>query len=152
MLHVQGSTELRALAVRGVDRDIASKAEHYAQLVGLRCLLLDGYEVDGDFSGWSEELRWLQWKHCPHEELPRGLESPNLAVLDLAHSDRLTRVWARTFEPKVQIMNLILCKNWKSRSNAMPWPLEALNGGQIVGILSLMLIDVKSLLAQVVID
>ncbi|KAG0564042.1 hypothetical protein KC19_8G078500 [Ceratodon purpureus] len=102
----QGSTKLLALSVLGVDSDTACKAEHYAKLAELRYLLLDGYKVNGDFSSWSEDLRWLQWRYCPQEELPWSLKLPNLVVLDLANSDHLIRVWSENIELKFHLREL----------------------------------------------
>jgi hypothetical protein len=48
--------------------------------------------MNGDFSNWSNEVRWLQWKHLPHKKLPSSLELPNLAILDLANNNCLTCV------------------------------------------------------------
>ena len=59
--------------------------------------------MNGDFSDWSEELRWLQWRYFPHEELPSSLMAPNLTVLDLGSSGCLLRVWdTKHFESKVK--------------------------------------------------
>ncbi len=88
-----------------VGRDSTStvlKAEAYAKMRELRYLLVDdGCEMNGDFSEWSEELRWLQWRYFPHEELPKSLKLQKLAVLDLSHSEHLTRVWTKDIEVEV---------------------------------------------------
>lgn len=40
----------------------------------------------------------------PYEEIPSGLNLPNLAVLDLANSNCLTRVWPVDFKIDVRIL------------------------------------------------
>ena len=69
--------------------------------------------MNGDFSDWSEELRWLQWRYFPHEELPSSLMAPNLTVLDLGNSDCLIRVWdIKHLESEVESLYLIAIGKW----------------------------------------
>ena len=112
-MQTKGLEKVLAVSLSGVEHSVSWQAESFAKLRELRYLLLDGCEVDGNFSGWSEELRWLQWRHFPHEELPWNLHSPNLAVLDLSESPHLSRVWAGNFENKVIILHDICGKNEK---------------------------------------
>jgi hypothetical protein len=97
---------VRALSLVGRESSSAvCKAEAYAKMRELRYLLLDdGCEVNGNFSEWSEELRWLQWRYFPDEELPQSLKLQKLAVLDLSHSVHLSRVWAKDIEVEVRTM------------------------------------------------
>lgn len=111
MLHVQGSDEVLALSVIGENSGTACKSELYARMRELRYLLLDGCPVNGDFSNWSEELRWLQWRYYPYEELPSSLKLPNLAVLDLGNSKVLTHVWVKDFDVEVRLLYIILRKD-----------------------------------------
>ncbi|KAH7404511.1 hypothetical protein KP509_15G029400 [Ceratopteris richardii] len=46
------------------------------------------------------ELRWLRWWFAPFEEVPRGLRSAKLVVLDLSHSENLRKL------PIVSVSNL----------------------------------------------
>lgn len=107
-MHIQGLNEVIALSVVRACTGIACKAEEYAKLKELKYLLLDGCHVNGNFSEWSKELRWLQWRSLPHQELPLSLNLPNLVVLDLGESNHLTRVWSRDFKLEVRIEHLIL--------------------------------------------
>lgn len=68
-------------------------AESYANMSELHYLVLDDCCVDGDFSKWSEELRWLRWRSFPLAELPLLLKLPNVAVLDLTNSGKLLHLW-----------------------------------------------------------
>jgi hypothetical protein len=92
----------------GENSGIACNAELYARMRELRYLLLDKCPVNGDFSDWPEELRWLQWRYFPYEELPSSLNLPNLAVLDLASSKCLTSIWAKDFKVEVRLPYAIL--------------------------------------------
>ena len=84
---------------------MVNKAESYAKLRELRYLLLDdGCSINGNFSKWSKELKWLQWRYFPYKELPESLYLQNLAVLDLSDSHCLTRVWSKDMEIEVRIV------------------------------------------------
>ncbi|KAG0561340.1 hypothetical protein KC19_9G056900 [Ceratodon purpureus] len=85
---------------------IVNKAEAYAMMKDLRYLFLDRCLVKGDFSGWSNELKWLQWRSFPHQELPPSFNIQNLAILDLANSHSLTHVWARNSEIEFSMAEL----------------------------------------------
>jgi hypothetical protein len=90
-LDVQSSNEVVAISLSGGGSpSTVWKAEVFAKMKELRYLLLDGCKVKGDFSGWSKELRWLQWRYFPYDKLPLDLKVQYLAVLDLANSFHLT--------------------------------------------------------------
>ncbi len=48
-------------------------AENYIGMTRLHFLLLDGDNVKGDFSTWSQELNWLQWIDSNLSTLPLEL-------------------------------------------------------------------------------
>lgn len=100
-MHIQGLKKVIGLSLVGIDPIMTWQAESFAKLRQLRYLLLDKCLVNGNFSGWSQELRWLQWRYFPHAVLPWNLKSPNLVVLDLANSPNLTCVWAKDFDNEV---------------------------------------------------
>jgi hypothetical protein len=64
----------------------------------LHFLLLDGDNVKGDFSTWSQELTWLQWINSDLLALPSGLDLQNLAVLDLTSNKELMQIWPNDLE------------------------------------------------------
>jgi hypothetical protein len=109
--------EILALSLVGVDPSFVTwQADSFARLMKLRYLFLDGCLVNGKFSHWPEDLRWLQWRNCPLSELPSDLKLQNLAVLDLANSPHLTCVWTRHCEQQrlvgeLRILNLSECRN-----------------------------------------
>ncbi len=45
-------------------------AENYIGMSRLHFLLLDGHNVKGDYSTWSQELSWLQWMDSDLSALP----------------------------------------------------------------------------------
>jgi hypothetical protein len=89
-----------ALSLIGTDPSKTWQAKLFKKMPELKYLLLDGCSINGDFSGWSEELRWLQWRYFPYAELPSTLNLPNLVVLNLANS-LLTCFWNKKFEKEV---------------------------------------------------
>lgn len=104
LFQVQGSDVISALSVIGEKSGLVCQAEVYGRMKELQYLFLDGCPVNGDFSSWSEELKWLQWKYFPHGQLPLSLDLPSLAVLDLSNSKCLTQVWVRDLEQEVRLL------------------------------------------------
>ncbi|KAG0598639.1 hypothetical protein M758_12G090000, partial [Ceratodon purpureus] len=93
-----GLKKVLGLSLVGVESSIAWQVETFAKMKELRYLLLDGCSINGNFSTWPEDLRWLQWRYCPHEVLPWNLKLPYLSVLNLNDSSNLTHVWHEGFE------------------------------------------------------
>jgi hypothetical protein len=73
-------------------------AENYKGMSRLHFLLLDGDKVKGDFSTWSQELRWLQWMDSGLSALPLELDLRKLAVLDLTSNKELMQIWPNDLE------------------------------------------------------
>ncbi len=73
-------------------------AENYIGMNRLHFLLLDGDNVKGDFSTWSQELNWLQWTNSDLLALPLELNLRKLAVLDLSSNKRLMQIWPNDLE------------------------------------------------------
>jgi hypothetical protein len=73
-------------------------AKNYEGMKRLHFLLLDGVNVKGDFSNWSQELSWLQWINLDLLALPLELKLQNLAVLDLTSNKELTQIWPNNLE------------------------------------------------------
>jgi len=73
-------------------------AENYIGMSRLHFLLLDGDNVKGDFSTWSQELSWLQWTNSDLLALPLGLNLQKLAVLDLTSNRELIQIWPNDLE------------------------------------------------------
>jgi hypothetical protein len=64
----------------------------------LHFLLLDGDNVKGDFSTWSQELSWLQWTNSDLLTLPLELDLRNLMVLNLSSNKELMQIWPNDLE------------------------------------------------------
>jgi hypothetical protein len=74
-------------------------AENYIGMNKLHFLLLDGDNVKGDFSNWSQELSWLQWMNSDISALPLDLlHLRKLAVLDLTSNKELMQIWPNDLE------------------------------------------------------
>ncbi len=73
-------------------------AENYIGMSRLHFLLLDGDNVKGDFSTWSQELIWLQWMNSDISALPSELNLRKLMVLDLTSNKELTEIWPNDLE------------------------------------------------------
>jgi hypothetical protein len=73
-------------------------AENYEGMKRLHFLLLDGVNVKGDFSNWSQELSWLQWINSDLSIVPSKLNLQNLAVLNLSSNKKLTQIWPNDLE------------------------------------------------------
>ncbi len=73
-------------------------AENYIGMSRLHFLLLDGDNVKDDFSTWSRELSWLQWRDSDLSTLPLELDLRKLAVLDLTSNKELIEIWPNDLE------------------------------------------------------
>lgn len=82
----------------------------------LRLLHLKNARFEGSFKCMSPELKWLQWKHCPLDNLPSSFRAPQLTVLDVSES-KIKKVWGeewwRLYKSKVaeklMVMKLYHC-------------------------------------------
>jgi hypothetical protein len=73
-------------------------AQNYIGMNKLHFLLLDGDNVKGDFSTWSQELNRLQWRNSNLSTLPLELDLRKLAVLDLTSNKKLMQIWPNDLE------------------------------------------------------
>ncbi len=73
-------------------------AENYVGMDKLHFLLLDGDNVSGDFSTWSQKLIWLQWMNSNLSTLPLELKLRKLAVLNLTSNRELIQIWPNDLE------------------------------------------------------
>ena len=112
---MQGTEKVRGLTTSGIQErgngnEAIWQAEHFASLNELQILILEDCDVEGDFSKWSKELRWLKWRSLNLVELPRDLRLPNLIVLDLAYNKHLHYIWPKDFGMQVKLsLNLMHC-------------------------------------------
>ena len=78
---LQGIEKVRGLTTSGIQKrgngnEAIWQAERFASLNELQILILEDCDVRGDFSKWSWEMRWLQWRHLNLNELPRICNYP----------------------------------------------------------------------------
>ncbi len=74
-------------------------AENYNGMSRLHFLLLDGDNVEGDFSTWSRQLIWLQWMNSDLSALPLELlDLRKLMVFDLNSNKKLIQIWPNDLE------------------------------------------------------
>ncbi|KAH7431131.1 hypothetical protein KP509_08G031300 [Ceratopteris richardii] len=98
---------------------------HFRRLPQLRILVVNG--------SWCSErsfmYRWLRWERAPFQELPHGLCSPNIGVMELHLSD--IRILRMASFPKLQHLDLRACRDLRrlDSSNGGPADLKYLNLG-----------------------
>ena len=84
---------------------ISVKASKLGRMQELHLLRLDGCNmVHDDFSSWSQQLRWVQWRLYQSKSLPLQLELPLLVVLDLSKSDELKCLWEENVHVVVSLI------------------------------------------------
>ncbi|CAM6017563.1 unnamed protein product, partial [Sphagnum balticum] len=97
----EGTNKVRGLSTFGVGCGgigATNVAENYIGMNRLHFLLLDGDNVKGDFSTWSQELLWLQWTNSDISALPLELDLRKLAVLNLTSNKELMQIWSNDLE------------------------------------------------------
>ncbi|OAP19520.1 hypothetical protein AXX17_AT1G27630 [Arabidopsis thaliana] len=71
--------------------EIIIPVEPFVLMTKLRLLQINNVELEGNLKLLPSELKWIQWKGCPLENLPLDFLAGQLAVLDLSES-RIRRV------------------------------------------------------------
>ena len=112
---VQVNTKTRGICLTGADPDtwhdnfidkstISFEASQLGRMQELHLLRLDGCNmVHDDFSSWSEQLRWVQWRWYQSRSLPPQLKLPQLVVLDLSRSYKLRCLWEENVNVMVSV-------------------------------------------------
>ena len=100
------------MSLVGTKVDMAAiDASMFKKFVELHLLQLDGTRIEGDFSGTSNKLRWLQWRSSFLEYVPTKMCFSYLTILDLSKSNTLTRLWS---EDQVRLLSTRHFSNiWK---------------------------------------
>ena len=113
---MQVNTKTRGICLAVIDPDIKDgffpestislEASKLRRMQELHLLRLDGCNmVHDDFSSWSQQLRWLQWRSYQFRSLPPQLKLPQLVVLDLSHSYKLRCLWEDNVHIMVSVTN-----------------------------------------------
>ncbi|CAM6016151.1 unnamed protein product [Sphagnum balticum] len=100
----EGTSKIRSFSLVGSNLNTQLVAKKFAKMTKLHFLHLGGHHVEGNFSTWSKELRWLDWSFSPIVGLPPTLNVPNLVVLNLTGCMNLTCLWAE--DPHVPCKSL----------------------------------------------
>ncbi|AEE30789.1 transmembrane receptors / ATP binding protein [Arabidopsis thaliana] len=66
--------------------EITIPVESFAPMTKLRLLQINNVELEGNLKLLPSELKWIQWKGCPLENLPPDFLARQLSVLDLSES------------------------------------------------------------------
>ncbi|KAK9935594.1 hypothetical protein M0R45_022691 [Rubus argutus] len=77
--HLQSQAEKKS--------EVTISSQPLGAMVNLRLLQINNVNLEGSFKFLPAELKWLQWKCCPLRSLPFDFLPPQLAVLDLSHSN-----------------------------------------------------------------
>ncbi|CAK9880608.1 unnamed protein product, partial [Sphagnum jensenii] len=113
----EGTNKVRGLSTFGVGHSgigATNVAKNYEGMKRLHFLLLDGGYVKGDFSTWSQELRWLQWTDSNLSALPSTLDLRKLVVLDLTSNKKLMRISPKYREIPYKDLRTLILSNCKA--------------------------------------
>ncbi|CAH8253425.1 unnamed protein product [Arabidopsis lyrata] len=66
--------------------EITIPVESFVPMTELRLLQINNVELEGNLKLLPSELKWIQWKGCPLENLPPDFLARQLSVLDLSES------------------------------------------------------------------
>ncbi|KAK7362126.1 hypothetical protein VNO77_04227 [Canavalia gladiata] len=92
------------------NREIIVHTKYFEPMVNLRQLEINNMRLEGKFL--PAELKWLQWRGCPLENIPLKSWPRELAVLDLKGSNKIENLWGwNSYKvPKnLMVMNLSHC-------------------------------------------
>ena len=83
---------------------ISCEANKLGRMQELHLLRLEGCNVvHDDFSSWSQQLRWLQWRLSGLKSFPPQLKLPHLVVLEFKGSRELKCLWERNVHVMVSL-------------------------------------------------
>ncbi|KAM5552771.1 hypothetical protein ABKV19_025139 [Rosa sericea] len=105
--------------VRGIQVQIpwrsSLNAKSFSEMKNLRYISMGDnlkYEsFSGDIDYLSNQLRWLDWPHCPLQSFPYDFHANKLVKLNIPYSCRITRLWEgyKNFS-RLTCMNLRGCE------------------------------------------
>ncbi|XP_020867491.1 TMV resistance protein N [Arabidopsis lyrata subsp. lyrata] len=91
--------------------EITIRVEPFVPMIKLRLLQINHVNLEGNLKLLPPELKWIQWKGCPLENLPPDFLAGQLAVLDLSES-RIRRVQSlrsKGVDENLKVINLRGC-------------------------------------------
>ncbi|KAL1218975.1 Disease resistance protein RPV1 [Cardamine amara subsp. amara] len=93
--------------------EITIPVKHFEPMKKLRLLQINNVELEGDLKLLPSELKWIQWRGCPLENLPPDFLGRELAVLDLSDSGirQIQSSWIKREDENLKVVNLRGCHN-----------------------------------------
>ncbi|CAE5958418.1 unnamed protein product [Arabidopsis arenosa] len=88
--------------------EITIPVEPFVPMKKLRLLQINNVELEGNLKLLPSELKWIQWKGCPLENLPPDILARQLGVLDLSESG------IRRVDENLKVINLRGCHSLKA--------------------------------------
>ncbi|XP_024004361.1 disease resistance protein TAO1 isoform X2 [Eutrema salsugineum] len=90
---------------------ITIPVESFVPMTKLRLLQINNVELEGNLKLLPSELRWIQWKGCPLENLPPDFLARQLAVLDLSESRirNIPSFCSKNVDVNLKVVNLRGC-------------------------------------------
>ncbi|KAG7598163.1 Toll/interleukin-1 receptor homology (TIR) domain [Arabidopsis suecica] len=93
--------------------------EPFVPMTKLRLLQINNVELEGNLKLLPSELKWIQWKGCPLENLPLDFLSGQLAVLDLSESGirQVQSLRSEEVDENLKVVNLRGCNRLEAIPN-----------------------------------
>ncbi|XP_020869621.1 disease resistance protein TAO1 isoform X1 [Arabidopsis lyrata subsp. lyrata] len=91
--------------------EITIPVEPFVPMKKLRLLQINNVELEGNLKLLPSELKWIQWKGCPLENLPPDILARQLGVLDLSESGvrRVQTLRSKKGDENLKVVNLRGC-------------------------------------------
>ncbi|CAL9216155.1 unnamed protein product [Arabidopsis halleri] len=96
--------------------EITIPVEPFVPMKKLRLLQINNVELEGNLKLLPSELKWIQWKGCPLENLPPDILARQLGVLDLSESGirRVQTLPSKKVDENLKVINLRGCHSLKA--------------------------------------
>ncbi|VVA90428.1 unnamed protein product [Arabis nemorensis] len=93
--------------------EITIPVKPFVPMTKLRLLQINNVELEGNLTLLPSELKWIQWKGCPLENLPPDFLARQLGVLDLSESGvrRIQSLQRKRVDENLKVLNLRGCYN-----------------------------------------
>ncbi|XP_010477756.1 PREDICTED: TMV resistance protein N-like isoform X2 [Camelina sativa] len=87
------------------------RVEPFVPINKLRLLQINHVNLEGNLKLLPSELKWIQWKGCPLENIPSDFLAGQLAVLDLSESRirRIQSMRSKGVDENLKVLNLRGC-------------------------------------------
>ncbi|EOA39485.1 hypothetical protein CARUB_v10008094mg [Capsella rubella] len=91
--------------------EITIRVEPFVPMNKLRLLQINHVNLEGNLKLLPSELKWIQWKGCPLENLPPDFLAGQIAVVDLSESRirRVQNIHSKGVDENLKVLNLRGC-------------------------------------------